>query len=167
MTDDEKQLFLQAMQQVKPLGKRSKAPGDDVPPPMKRAQTKTADIEYIDSQDEEDIAADTKLAFFNQSMRRLDQRQLLQGKKHIEDTLDLHGKTVTEAKQLLNDFLSESHRDGLKCVCIIHGKGRMAGRALLKTKVNTWLPQSRYVLAFCSCIPKHGGTGAVYILLRS
>lgn len=168
MTDDEKQLFREAMTSVKPLGKRSKAP-DDMPPPSIRYQEakQSTDCDYLDSSYEEDVNPDTKLAYFNQTMRPLDQRQLLQGKKRLEGTLDLHGKTVNEARAELSDFLSEAHRDGLKCVRIIHGKGRISGRALLKTKVNAWLPQSRYVIAFCSCIPKHGGTGAVYVLLRS
>lgn len=168
MTDDEKQLFREAMQAVKPLGKRSKAPDDLPPPPARRSdEGRPADHEYIDSSYEEDVNPDTKLIFFNQSMRPLDQRQLLQGKKRIEDTLDLHGKTVNEARIELSEFLAQAHRDGLKCVRVIHGKGRISGRALLKTKVNAWLPQSRYVIAFCSCIPKHGGTGAIYVLLRS
>lgn len=117
--------------------------------------------------DIETIPGDAKLAFFNADMRPNDKRKLLQGKYRIEDTLDLHGLTSAQAAIAINEFLKSCRRDGLRCIQIIHGRGRLGGEAVLKTKVNTWLPQSPYVLAFCSCLPKHGGVGAVYILLRA
>lgn len=113
------------------------------------------------------ISGDAKLAFFNTDMRPNDKRKLLQGKYRVEDSLDLHGLTSPEAAIAIDDFLKSCRRDGLRCIQVIHGRGKMTGEAVLKTKVNAWLPQSPYVLAFCSCLPKHGGVGAVYILLRA
>jgi len=117
--------------------------------------------------DVEVISGDAKLAFFNADMRPTDKRKLLQGKYRVEDCLDLHGLTSAEAAIAIDDFLKSCRRDGLRCIQIIHGRGRLGGQAVLKSKVNMWLPQSPYVLAFCSCLPKHGGVGAVYILLRA
>lgn len=37
---------------------------------------------------------------------------------------------------------------------------------VLKGKVNVWLRQKGEVMAFCTAIPRDGGTGAVYVLLR-
>jgi len=37
---------------------------------------------------------------------------------------------------------------------------------LLKELVNTWLRQHSQVLGFCSCQAKHGGAGAVYVMLK-
>lgn len=51
-------------------------------------------------------------------------------------------------------------------VKIVHGKGAHTGQTLLKTYVNGWLPQLPDVLAFVSALPRDGGAGAVYVLLR-
>ncbi|RMD71241.1 MAG: DNA mismatch repair protein MutS, partial [Gammaproteobacteria bacterium] len=54
-----------------------------------------------------------------------------------------------------------------RCVRIVHGKGRRSARQpVLKQKVNGWLRARDEVLAFCSARPHHGGTGALYVLLR-
>lgn len=43
----------------------------------------------------------------------------------------------------------------------------MDGRKpMIKSHVNTWLRQHPQVLGFSSCLAKHGGTGAVYIILK-
>ena len=38
--------------------------------------------------------------------------------------------------------------------------------ALFKSHVNTWLRQHPQVLGFTSCQAKHGGAGAVYVMLK-
>ena len=86
----------------------------------------------------------------------------------IEAKIDLHGLIVDEARDKLARFLSSSVRHSHKCVLIIHGKGAKAAttKPKIKNMVNGWLRQHPSVLAFCSAIPKHGGTGAVYVLLK-
>jgi len=37
---------------------------------------------------------------------------------------------------------------------------------VIKNKVNSWLRQHQDVLAFHSAMPKDGGNGAVYVLLK-
>jgi len=37
---------------------------------------------------------------------------------------------------------------------------------MVKSHVNTWLRQHLQVLGFASCLPRHGGTGAIYVLLK-
>jgi DNA-nicking Smr family endonuclease len=49
------------------------------------------------------------------------------------------------------------------------GKNSPGGQSILRTETETWLtkePLRRVVLAFCTAQPKHGGAGAIYILLR-
>jgi len=36
----------------------------------------------------------------------------------------------------------------------------------IKSHVNTWLRQHPQVLGFTSCLPRHGGTGALYVVLK-
>lgn len=81
----------------------------------------------------------------------------------IEATLDLHGYTLDQAEDILEDFMQESLEQYQRYVLIIHGKG---SRAILKNHVNSYLEDHPNVLAFCSAKPKDGGLGAVYALLK-
>lgn len=56
----------------------------------------------------------------------------------------------------------------IRCVRVTHGKAaRKDGRSpLVKSHVNTWLRQHPQVLGFTSCLPRHGGTGSAYVMLR-
>jgi DNA-nicking Smr family endonuclease len=55
-------------------------------------------------------------------------------------------------------------------VQVIHGKGQSAVRrehcSILKGGVDHWLRELDIVQAFHSAQPRHGGTGAAYVLLR-
>jgi DNA-nicking Smr family endonuclease len=95
-------------------------------------------------------------------------RKLRRGQYAIEGELDLHGSTVPEARERLDDFLRVMRASGKRCVRIIHGKGKSSEGKMpvLKGKVNNWLRQKDEVLAFCSAIARDGGTGAVYVLLK-
>lgn len=96
-------------------------------------------------------------------------RDLRRGRWVIQDELDLHGLRRDEARQLLAAFLSESLRQGKRCVRIIHGKGLGSpGRqAVLRQLVRGWLLQKEEILAFCQARPQDGGEGALIALLRS
>ena len=97
-------------------------------------------------------------------------RKLRQGRYPAEARLDLHRMTVAAARKELYDYISECYRLGLRSVMIIHGKGQSRAErersSILKACVNQWLPELAPVQAFHSAQPQHGGTGAVYILLR-
>jgi DNA-nicking Smr family endonuclease len=94
----------------------------------------------------------------------------------IAKTLEDRDKVLREmlsdeyepSRQALIRFLHECRGSGVRCVRIIHGKGHGSHqrKPVLKNKVNSWLHQINDVMAFCSAIPAHGGTGAVYVLLR-
>ena len=46
------------------------------------------------------------------------------------------------------------------------GTSRSTPRALLKSHVSAWLPQLPAVMAMHSAERRHGGSGALYVLLR-
>lgn len=96
-------------------------------------------------------------------------RKLKRGSYPVEDSLDLHGLYKSEAGQALGKFLNRAVQSGYRCVLVIHGKGHgSAGRqGVLKPYTVNWLKQHSAVLAFCSTQPRHGGTGSVYVLLKS
>ena len=85
----------------------------------------------------------------------------------IEAELDLHRKTVKEARILLFDFLELAISRQQRCVLLSPGKGEFSetpGR--LKSFVVAWLQQHPQVIAYCSAQRHNGGVGALYVLLK-
>ena len=97
-------------------------------------------------------------------------KKLRMGRYDIEARLDLHRMTVKQAREEVHGFIRESMELGLRTVLILHGKGQrkvdQARTAELKGYVNHWLGDLEAVQAFHSAQPVHGGTGAVYVLLK-
>ncbi len=87
----------------------------------------------------------------------------------VQAELDLHGFNTDEAKRQLSEFLSAGKQAGFRCVHIIHGKGYRSSDTypILKNHLNQWLRQYPEILAFCSAPQRHGGAGAVFVLLRT
>lgn len=107
------------------------------------------------------------LAFKRNGVQEGVYRKFRLGKYDIEARLDLHRKTVEQARRDVYRFIEDAMKYDLRNVMILHGKGeKEATPALLKSWVNKWLPQLDDVLAYHSCQQQHGGTGAVYVMLR-
>ena len=102
------------------------------------------------------------LFFARTGLQQKNIKKLRQGKMPIAARLDLHGMTIPEAEDALEEFLLMCQQEELRSVLIIHGKG--AG--IIKNAINTWLRDYPDTLAFSSAKPKDGGLGAVYLLLR-
>lgn len=101
--------------------------------------------------------------------------KLQRGLMPIDATLDLHGETRSEAQRSLSRFLQAQHAAGARCVLVITGKGLNQGGegdwtpGVLRTAVPDWLnqpPLRDLVLSFSYAQPKHGGAGALYVLLK-
>jgi DNA-nicking Smr family endonuclease len=98
-------------------------------------------------------------------------RRLRRGEFAVKTHLDLHRLTADEARSALDRFLHAAHRQGHRCVLVIHGRGRNSKDQVpvLKQRLKGWLGRtalSRLVLGFTSARPCDGGAGAVYVLLR-
>jgi len=109
------------------------------------------------------------LSFRRPGVRTQVVRRLRRGLIPIDDELDLHGLSQTEARAQLSEFLERSRAAGRRCVRIIHGKGYRSGARgpVLKMAVDLWLRRHLDVMAFTSARAIDGGTGAVYALLRA
>ena len=94
-------------------------------------------------------------------------RKLRSGLIRIDESIDLHGMRSIEAARALENFLEESIEHGYACIEIIHGKGQRSEQAggILKPMAIHWLKQQPEVVAFCSAIASHGGSGATCVLL--
>jgi DNA-nicking Smr family endonuclease len=99
---------------------------------------------------------------------RASAERLKRGKRAIEARLDLHGMTQSQAHRALSGFVAASRATGHRCVLVITGRGQLGG-GILKQAVPRWLaePDLRsHVLTVAQAQPEHGGSGALYLLLR-
>lgn len=115
-----------------------------------------------------DVGAEDELYWARDGVQDAQMRKLKAGQIPFEGSLDLHGMTVEKAREQLWEFIAEATRLEVRCVRVTHGKAaRLDGkRPLIKSHVNTWLRQHPQVLGFTSCLPRHGGTGALYVVLK-
>ncbi len=101
---------------------------------------------------------------------RANAERLKRGRHAIEARLDLHGMTQAEAHRELAEFVEASHRAGRRCVLVITGRGLGPdGPGVLKRAVPRWLAEAgmrRRILAIAAAQPRHGGAGALYLMLR-
>ncbi|MCL9782129.1 DNA endonuclease SmrA [Vibrio sp. S4M6] len=94
-------------------------------------------------------------------------RKLRLGKYPIQAKLDLHRKTLEEARSEVVKFLKQCIHLDIRTVIIVHGKGEKSNPpALMKSYVSHWLEQIKDVQCAHSAQRHHGGSGAVYVLLR-
>ncbi len=97
-------------------------------------------------------------------------QRLKRGQLPIEATLDLHRHTQAQARAALDAVLAQAQESGRRAVLVITGKGRASeSGGVLRGEVPRWLnapPNRARVLAVAEAQPKHGGAGALYLLLK-
>ncbi len=99
--------------------------------------------------------------------RRTAQR-LKRGRIAIDARFDLHGHTQGTAHAALLRFIEGARRQGCRHVLVVTGRGADGG-GILKRTVPRWLMEPafhRHVVAFHEAGPRHGGAGALYVVLR-
>ena len=100
--------------------------------------------------------------------------RLRRGELPVEARLDLHGLTQAQAHEALGRFLAASQAQLRRCVLVITGKGFRAAdgemrSGILRASVPRWLneaPNRGRILAFAPARDRHGGGGALYVLLK-
>jgi DNA-nicking Smr family endonuclease len=95
-------------------------------------------------------------------------QKLRRGEWAVQAQVDLHGLRTDEAREALGSFIREAHKQGLRCVRVVTGKGLGSpGKApVLKDKAHRWLVQKSEVVAFVQAQPAQGGAGALLVLLQ-
>jgi DNA-nicking Smr family endonuclease len=95
-------------------------------------------------------------------------QKLRKGGWSIQREIDLHGLRSDEARVALAEFIRSAHRQGLRCLRVVHGKGlgSPGKTSVLKPKVHSWLIQKNQVMAFVQAKPAEGGAGALLVLLK-
>jgi DNA-nicking Smr family endonuclease len=171
MTEEDKIAFRDAMRGVTPLvHNKASLHKPEVQKSSRRKKDfvdeKISGFEFSDHENLPPVSGEDRLEFSRSGVQYKMLRKLRLGQYNIEAILDLHGKTVVEARESLSEFLLHCQQKSLRHVLIIHGKGQYSNQPILKNKLNHWLRQTEQILAFCSASPKSGSSGALCVLLR-
>ena len=105
----------------------------------------------------------------NVGLDRRTAQKLRRGQLRPQKYLDLHGMTQFEAHEALNEFIFECYENGLRNVLVITGKGSVTEGGILRRMLPKWLNSSSIrdmIIAIEVAIPRDGGTGAYYVIIR-
>ena len=114
------------------------------------------------------IESGEELVFLREGLSPQLLRKLRRGHWVVQENLDLHGMNRVQAAAAVSEFLRHCRAKHLRCVRIVHGKGRGSKNRepVLKGKLRKWLALRDEVLAFCQAPAADGGSGAVLVLLK-
>ncbi|MGL6374100.1 DNA endonuclease SmrA [Aeromonas hydrophila] len=170
--NDELSLFRNEVADVRPIRNdhiRLQTAGSS-PTDAQRRQAATAEqlaLDHLSMEAVEMLDPHAIVGFKRDGVQEGVYKKLRLGKYELQASLDLHQKTLNEARQSLVQFIADCELRDIRCLLILHGKGeRSTPRALLKSYVSAWLPQLPAVMAMHSAERRHGGGGALYVLLR-
>ena len=100
-------------------------------------------------------------------------RRLSRGVVQPDFTLDLHGHTVDAAHARLDHGLALALAQGARVLLLVTGRERPSedrrGRGVIRRKFLDWLaagPHASRIAAIRPAHPRHGGAGAVYVVLK-
>lgn len=165
LNPDEAKLWARVVEPVRPLGAAAAPPpvleetiappparSRPVPPPPPRPAARKGHGETLDASWD---------------------RRLGRGLVAPDSVLDLHGHNLATAYDLLDRRLDEAIRSEARLLLLVTGKppgaGGSAKRGAIRAAVGDWLHASRHagrIAAVRNAHPRHGGAGALYIVLR-
>ncbi|MCM2344545.1 MAG: Smr/MutS family protein [Alphaproteobacteria bacterium] len=159
-TEDSESLWVEVTRGVTPLHKNTVA---SVPVPAKTPRSRAL------RESAETVPAATRSQ--GVELDRRTAQKLRRGRYPIDRQLDLHGLTQSAAHKKLLETVGALYQQGGRCLLVITGKGKGAGSGtgILRQRVPEWLahPALRsVVLRLEEAQPEHGGSGALYVLLR-
>lgn len=170
LTPEEQELWHQAMRDARPV-KRTAAIR------LRPRQSERRDTDARSAAETPQQAAPGLTGLDRQSAMRL-----RRGRWPIDGRIDLHGMTLRQAEDALERYLNRAAASGKRCILVISGKGApppmpherdfMPDKprpGAIRGALPRWLTEgaaARHVLAFCPARARHGGAGALYVLLR-
>jgi DNA-nicking Smr family endonuclease len=103
-------------------------------------------------------------------------KRLATGQASPDRTIDLHGHTAAGAHAVLDHALGDAIRSGARLVLLITGRPAQDNprmpptrRGVIRASVEDWLnagPHASRIAAIRKAHPRHGGAGALYLILR-
>lgn len=173
LSDDERAIWKRTTKDVRPL-----MPLSPPPSPLPSSQKPTPRRPDLMASGSNTIAP------MNASPRDLfragdpkSTKRIARGTQSIDATLDLHGHTQRTGLLVFRQFIANAALLKNRNLLIITGKGRrnaaqreyeMTG--VLRERIRDWvqLPEIRpYIARVSDAHPRHGGSGALYIVLKN
>lgn len=174
--DDDEDLFRAAVTGVAPLKVPPKPAKPRAEPTLsQRTRRENAEVDkqpsidpnYLTLGEVKQLAPHELVSWKKDGVQEGVFKKLRLGQYPLEGRLDLHRKTVKEAREELFNFMRMALAKGWRCVLVNHGRGeRSPTPARIKSYTIAWLAQMPEVLAYHHPERRHGGAGAVYVLLR-
>ncbi|WP_157981760.1 MULTISPECIES: endonuclease SmrB [Aliidiomarina] len=174
LSDDERNLFRQAVVGVQKLSTNDRTPPAKPQPQVvskrARAAAKRAAGEqarehasYPFSSQFEPALPEGTMKYTAADANPYLAKQLRRGDFAPELVVDLHGLTQIQAQRDLAAAIIQCRRDQAHCLNVIHG----VGTGVLRQRVPGWLMQHSEVLAFHQAPLEWGGQGALLVLLKT
>jgi DNA-nicking Smr family endonuclease len=168
-------LFRAQLADAVPLKIKPRAAIPRKPPEPVPRQTRANEIAVLRElleplpDDETGLQTGEELQFLREGRGSDVLRKLRRGHWVLQDELDLHGMTRTEAHAAVSAFLLDALKRGWRCLRVIHGKGLGSKNRepVLKAQLGRWLSRRDEVLAFCQARRHDGGSGALVVLLKA
>jgi DNA-nicking Smr family endonuclease len=164
LSAEERALWRRVVESVRPLhGETARPPEPIEPPPPGLAQPRTAPAPP---------PPPAKKPVPGTTLDGSWDRRLARGLVAPDRSLDLHGHNLANAWDLLDRRLEQAVADGARLLLLITGKppGDASGkRGRIRAAIGDWLAASRHaanIAAVRNAHPRHGGAGALYIILR-
>ena len=167
---EEKQLFADAVGQVKPLvidtvrliksGHKSNTSlkNDQA---YNKANKAIAQFHFSD-EFEPNLNKQGPMKYVREGVDSFEVKNLRRGHYRPDLILDLHGLDQHQAKKELAALLFACQKEHAQCICVVHG----IGSHILKNKVPHWLVQHPDVMAFHQAPLEWGGNGAILALIE-
>jgi DNA-nicking Smr family endonuclease len=158
----ERALWARVAQSVRPLPGRSPPPvpvAPVAPPPAAQAPAKPPPPKPTPAKPHPPATAATLDGSWDKRIRR--------GQLVPDRIIDLHGATLAEAHGRLTSLIHAP--GGARVVLVITGKGRADRPSRIRAELAHWLerPDLRgHVAALRGAHPRHGGSGAFYLVLK-
>jgi DNA-nicking Smr family endonuclease len=166
---DDAKLFRAAMRDVKPLRKRRARPARETEP-APRAARKDSEARPAKPATAARPVPSVPAPRPNPGIDRGTAERLRKGEIPIERRIDLHGMTQEDAHAALDRFIRQAWAEGRRMLLVITGKGSVSsGGGVLRRHVPRWLAAGEHgprVLRIETAQARHGGAGALYVLLR-
>lgn len=167
---DEKQLFAEAVGQVKPLlndtvrliksGYKSNTSQKN-DQAYNKANKAVAQFHFSD-EFEPNLNKQGPMKYVREGVDSFEVKNLRRGHYRPDLILDLHGLDQHQAKKELAALLFACQKEHAQCICVVHG----IGSHILKNKVPHWLVQHPDVMAFHQAPLEWGGNGAILALIE-
>ncbi|WP_299259063.1 DNA endonuclease SmrA [uncultured Kushneria sp.] len=174
----DEQLFFSEMADVIPLNKgRNRAdagstgmrtPSDAQLARRASAQDGEQESNFLSDEFVDLLPANDPIEFRRDGIQTGVIEKLRHGGYQVDSQLNLIKRPVTECRRELFNFIRQAHHHELRCVMIIHGRGKSdeSHANVVRSYVSKWLGQFDEVQAYVTAQPRHGGIGATYVMLR-